>query len=88
MKKKTASHISNMTLDEIFEMLGITRQNLSKWKSGSLPSIDTMVRISELFHISLYWLATGKESDKSNIQFYKDALFLELDKLKHKIELL
>ena len=40
--------------------IGITRQNMAKWKSGSLPSIDILYAIKEELKISLDWLLTGQ----------------------------
>lgn len=52
---------------EFYDKIGITRQNLSKWKAGSLPSVDVLYLIKEELHVSLDWLLTGKnEQDGLN----------------------
>ncbi|UPU40303.1 helix-turn-helix domain-containing protein [Erysipelothrix sp. Poltava] len=44
-------------------MLNISRQSISKWERGeSLPSIDNLIRLSEILGIPLNDLVKGKES--------------------------
>ena len=46
--------------NDFYYKIGITRQNLSKWKAGSLPSVDVLYLIKEELNVSLDWLLTGK----------------------------
>ena len=46
--------------NDFYNKIGITRQNLSKWKAGSLPSADVLYSIKEELNVSLDWLLTGK----------------------------
>lgn len=46
--------------NDFYKKTGITRQNLSKWKAGSLPSIDVLYAIKETLEISIEWLLTGE----------------------------
>lgn len=44
------------------DMIGVTRQTISKWELGtSVPDLNMLVKISELFHISLDELTGNKE---------------------------
>ena len=45
--------------NDFYDKIGITRQNLSKWKAGSLPSADVLFLIKEELNVSLDWLLTG-----------------------------
>lgn len=42
----------------------IGRDSASKWKHGSRPSLEILLKISEEFDCSLDWLLTGKESQQ------------------------
>lgn len=40
--------------EELASMLHVTRQNISKWEQGrSVPDADLLIRISEVFHVSV-----------------------------------
>lgn len=52
-----------MTQEQLAEKLNISRQALSKWENGtSLPDIESVVRISTLFQISLDELLYKEEA--------------------------
>lgn len=52
-----------MSQDMLAEKLNISRQSISKWERGeSLPSIDNLVRLSEILGIPLDELVKGKET--------------------------
>ena len=43
--------------DEMADRFGVSRQTVSKWENGlSYPEIDTIIKISETFHVSIDWL--------------------------------
>ena len=54
--------IRNIKANDFYKKVGITRQNLSKWKAGSLPSIDVLYSIKETLDVSLEWLLTGENN--------------------------
>ena len=54
--------IRNVKANDFYKKVGITRQNLSKWKAGSLPSIDVLYSIKETLDVSLEWLLTGENN--------------------------
>lgn len=44
----------NLSQDEFAEKCGVTRQEVSHWEMGiSVPNVKTLVRISELFNVSV-----------------------------------
>ncbi len=48
---------NGMSQEELAEKLKISRQSVSKWESGqSLPEIDKIIILSELFHVSTDYL--------------------------------
>ena len=52
----------NMTQDFVAEQLGITRQTISNWENGrSYPDIERIIRLSELYHLSLDELLKGDQ---------------------------
>ncbi|MCT7861974.1 MAG: helix-turn-helix domain-containing protein [Lactobacillus crispatus] len=53
---------AKLTQDNLAQKLNVSRQSVSKWeKGGSLPDIDRLVTMSELFDISLDKLILGKD---------------------------
>lgn len=47
---------------EFSEMIGVSRQSVSKWESGeSLPDTDKILAISRLFEVSTDWLLKDEE---------------------------
>lgn len=43
--------------EELGEHLEVSRQSVSKWKSGeSIPSIDKIIRLSEIFNVTTDYL--------------------------------
>lgn len=49
-----------LTQERLAEMLEVTRQSVSKWELGqAIPSVDTVIRMSELFDVSTDEILTG-----------------------------
>ena len=57
---------NNYTQEQLAEVLGVSRQAVSKWESDlTYPETDKLIRISELFHCSLdYLLRDTEEADR------------------------
>ena len=54
--------LSGMTQEQLAEKLNIARQTLSKWENGtSMPDVESVVRLSFLFHTSLDELLLEEE---------------------------
>lgn len=52
----------NMSQGDLADALEVSRQSISKWEThGSVPDLDKLVKLSELFDISLDELIAGKE---------------------------
>ena len=46
--------LSGMTQEQLAEKLNVSRQTISKWESGSSsPDIESVVKVSEIFQVSL-----------------------------------
>jgi len=64
---------NKMKAKELADLLGISVQSISKWCHGiSLPSMDNLVILAELFHVSIeeililhYQLEKDEEKEKS-----------------------
>ena len=43
---------NNMSQEQLAEILGVTRQAVSKWEAGqSAPDVEKLLQLSELFHV-------------------------------------
>lgn len=53
---------NNLSQEQLAEILGISRQSISKWESGqSIPELDKIVQISEIFGVSTDYLLKNSE---------------------------
>ena len=53
-----------MSQDALAETLGVSRQSVSKWETDtSVPDLDNLVRLSDLFAVTLDELVRGKTPD-------------------------
>lgn len=53
-----------MSQEQLAELLHVTRQTISKWEANkSVPDIDYLIKLGEIFRVSLDYLIAGKESD-------------------------
>lgn len=61
----------NLSQEQLAEKLGISRQSISKWESGqSIPELDKIVQISEIFGVSTdYLLRNTEDCPKKTTQF-------------------
>ena len=59
---------NGMSQEQLAAKIGITRQSVSKWESGStLPELAKLIAISELFDVSVDYLV--KDSIGIQIQY-------------------
>lgn len=57
---------NNYTQEQLAEILGVSRQSISKWESGIMyPETDKLIRMSELFDCSLDYLLKDSEEEKN-----------------------
>lgn len=55
----------NLSQSELADTLGVSRQSVSKWETGaSVPDLDKIMSMSEIFGVSLDELVTGNEREK------------------------
>lgn len=56
-----------MSQGDLADALGVSRQSISKWETnGSVPELDKLVKLSEIFGVSLDGLVTGKETEQQD----------------------
>ncbi|MDE6749533.1 MAG: helix-turn-helix domain-containing protein [Lachnospiraceae bacterium] len=80
-KIKNAREENNLTQTQASENLMVSRQTISNWENGkSLPDILSVIRMSELYKISLDELLKGDKAMMEKIE--KDA---EISKTERKI---
>lgn len=54
----------NLSQGDLAEALDVSRQSVSKWETGtSVPELDKLVKMSDLFGVSLDELVRGVESE-------------------------
>ena len=59
--------LSGMTQEQLAEKLNVSRQTISKWESDSTsPDLESIVKISRIFHVSLDDLLKGGEAGVAN----------------------
>ena len=59
--------LSGMTQEQLAEKLNVSRQTISKWESDSTsPDLESIVKISRIFHVSLDDLLKEGESGVAN----------------------
>lgn len=55
----------SMSQEEVANALNVSRQSVTKWENGaSLPSSQNLIRLSELFHVSLNALALPESPEE------------------------
>ena len=69
---RNARHNANLSQEQAAEALGVSRQTVSNWENGkSYPDILSVIRMSDLYSVSLDHLLKEEDSMK---QTYKDYL--------------
>lgn len=59
---------NNYTQEQLAEILGVSRQSISKWESDvAYPETDKLIKLGELYNCSMdYLLKDGIENDRAN----------------------
>lgn len=71
-KLKEARTNAGLTQEQVAEKIMVSRQTISNWENGrSLPDIVSMIKLSDLYQISLDELLKGDKKMKEKIE--KDA---------------
>ena len=59
----------NMTQEDLCQKLNTTRQTVSKWEKNMIePDINTLLKLSDIFGISLNELITGKKEQNEHLK--------------------
>lgn len=54
--------------DQLAEMLNVSRQTISEWeRDKNMPSVEKLLALSEIFHVSLDYIITGKEFEGNRL---------------------
>ena len=72
-----------ITQDELAGRLGVSRQAVSKWETGTaIPDIELLMRLSEIYGVSINDIL---KADLTKIKFQKEIVFPEDDKITKKV---
>ncbi|KRL41211.1 helix-turn-helix domain-containing protein [Lacticaseibacillus manihotivorans] len=59
---RNAGHQHQLSQEQIAEILGVSRQTISNWEtSKSYPDIERVMRLAEIYHLSLDELLRGDQ---------------------------
>lgn len=79
---------NNYTQEQLAELLGVSRQAISKWESDSAyPETDKLIRISKLFNCSLDYLMKDEVDSQPQAQPVSQPIRLQLRERKSEKEL-
>ena len=63
---------SNMTQEDLADELCVSRQSISKWElNKTVPDVEKLIQLSELYDVSMDYLVRGKEPETDN-KMYSD----------------
>lgn len=66
---KKHRQLLNMTQEDLSQKLNTTRQTVSKWEKHMIePDINTLLKLSDIFNISLNELITGKKEQNEHLK--------------------
>lgn len=67
--------------EQVSEMLGLSRQAISKWESGQgKPDIENIIKLTEIYHVSADYLLLGVEQNNVNVKSKKPKISVEYRK--------
>ncbi|MDI9469625.1 MAG: helix-turn-helix transcriptional regulator [Bacillota bacterium] len=73
-KLKEARRAVSMTQEEVAEKLGVSRQSISNWENGrTYPDIVSVVRMSELYNISLDALLKEEKAVSNYLEYLDES---------------
>ena len=49
-----------MKPNQVGKQLGISSASFTKWKNGSIPTVDALIKLSEYFNVTIDYLVYGK----------------------------
>lgn len=76
---------NNMSQNELAQLIPISRQAISKWERGvTMPDSSSMIRLSQIFELSIDELFLGEKKNDQNVQELQTAS-LKLYDVQNKI---
>ncbi len=64
---------SGYSQEQVAEMLGLSRQAISKWESGQgKPEIDNIVKLTEIYNVSADYILLGTEKASVTVSEKKE----------------
>lgn len=75
--KKIAGYITNkrkqmgMTQQDIAKKLQVTFQAVSKWENGTLPNVEILAGLAEIFNVSVDEILLGRDKDNEKLSYSK-----------------
>ncbi len=68
--------------EQTAELLGISRQAVSKWESGQgKPDLDNLIRLTEIYNVSADYILSGVEKEPETPASKKEDLSPEVRKM-------
>lgn len=53
---------ANYSQEQVADLLGISRQAISKWESGQgKPELDNIIKLTEIYNVSADYIISGEE---------------------------
>ena len=72
---------NNYTQEQLAEILGVSRQSISKWESDiAYPETDKLIKIGKLFECSMDYLLNEDITEKQGTQPAEKESFLDIFK--------
>ena len=66
---------NSMSQEDLAEKMNVSRQSISKWESSqSVPEVERIVQLSNIFNVSTDWILKGENSKKQKSQSNKNNL--------------
>lgn len=66
---------NSMSQEDLAEKTNVSRQSISKWESSqSVPEVERIVQLSNIFNVSTDWILKGENSKKQKSQSNKNNL--------------
>lgn len=73
--------------EQVAEMLGLSRQAISKWESGQgKPEIDNIIKLTEIYHVSADYILSGTDCVYVNNRNWDDMTFEEQEEVRQNFE--
>ncbi len=74
VKIKNARIEANLTQEQVANSLGVSRQTISNWETEkSFPDIINVVKMSDLYNVSLDYLLKGSESVSEYVNYLDES---------------